>query len=75
MSQDELMEGEHGAASDTAAVNGMPSPTEGTSISPYGTRRYTLRSAQRACRLCLVRPPDNAVQANVRPCLSCYSSP
>jgi len=34
------MEGEHEAAGYAAAVNGLPSPADGTSISPYGTRRY-----------------------------------
>ncbi len=37
--QAEPMEVDHGAAFDTTALNGTTSPADGTSISPYGTRR------------------------------------
>ena len=36
------MEVDHGAAFDTTALNGTTSPADGTSISPYGTRRSDL---------------------------------
>lgn len=40
--QAEPMDMDQGATFDTTALNGTSSPAEGTSISPYGTRRSVL---------------------------------